>query len=93
MIRFILIVNRQGKVRLVRYFVTMPQKERTRTEKELGAIIVKRKAQWGRIIEWKDTRVVYRRYASLFVLFCLEPRDNELIAQEEIHHLVVALDR
>ncbi len=93
MIRFILVMNRQGRVRLARYFVTVSQRERARHEKELAAIITKRRPNWSRVVEWKDARVVYKRYASLFVIVCHELDDNALLAQEEIHHLVVALDR
>ncbi len=31
------------------------------------------------IIEWKDKKVVYRRYASLFFAFCVDAEDNEVV--------------
>ncbi len=40
-----------------------------------------------------DTKVVYRRYASLFFVCGISQSDNELITLEIIHRYVEVLDR
>jgi len=40
-----------------------------------------------------DTKVIYRRYASLFFICAVSPGDNELITLEIIHRYVEVLDR
>lgn len=40
-----------------------------------------------------DTKVVYRRYASLFFVCGIGSGDNELITLEIIHRYVEVLDR
>ena len=40
-----------------------------------------------------DTKVIYRRYASLFFICAISPGDNELITLETIHRYVEVLDR
>lgn len=40
-----------------------------------------------------DTKVVYRRYASLFFVCGIASGDNELITLEIIHRYVEVLDR
>jgi hypothetical protein len=40
-----------------------------------------------------DTKVIYRRYASLFFITSVSPGDNELITLEIIHRYVEVLDR
>lgn len=40
-----------------------------------------------------DTKVIYRRYASLFFITSVTPGDNELISLEIIHRYVEVLDR
>jgi len=40
-----------------------------------------------------DTKVVYRRYASLFFVCGIGSSDNELITLEIIHRYVEVLDR
>ena len=44
-------------------------------------------------IEWQDKKVVYKRYASLFFIACVDKTDNELIVLEQIHLFVEVLDR
>ncbi|GEM12764.1 clathrin coat assembly protein ap19 [Rhodotorula toruloides] len=40
----------------------------------------------------KDSKIVYRRYASLFFVCGIGPQDNELITLEIIHRYVEVLD-
>jgi hypothetical protein len=40
-----------------------------------------------------DTKVVYRRYASLFFVTGISSTDNELVTLEIIHRYVEVLDR
>ena len=40
-----------------------------------------------------DTKVVYRRYASLFFVMGIGQSDNELVALEIIHRYVELLDK
>ena len=44
-------------------------------------------------IEWQDKKVIYKRYASLFFVACIDKEDNELITLEQIHLYVEILDR
>ena len=44
-------------------------------------------------IEWQDKKVIYKRYASLFFVACVDKNDNELIVLEQIHLFVEVLDR
>jgi len=44
-------------------------------------------------MEWRDYRLVYKRYASLYFCLCVDTEDNELIALEMVHHFVECLDR
>ena len=44
-------------------------------------------------IEWQDKKVVYKRYASLYFVACVDNTDNELIVLEMIHLYVEILDR
>jgi len=44
-------------------------------------------------VEWKDEKIVYKRYASLYFACCVDNDDNELITLEIIHHFVEILDK
>lgn len=44
-------------------------------------------------LEYKDLKVVYKRYASLFFCVAIERDDNELLTLEIIHRYVEILDK
>eukprot|EP00244_Chara_vulgaris_P013594 TRINITY_DN7876_c0_g1_i2.p1 TRINITY_DN7876_c0_g1~~TRINITY_DN7876_c0_g1_i2.p1 ORF type:complete len:162 (+),score=31.96 TRINITY_DN7876_c0_g1_i2:453-938(+) len=93
MIHFVLLISRQGKVRLTKWYSPYSQKERTKVVRELSGTILSRGAKLCNFIEWKGLKVVYKRYASLYFVMCVDVEDNELATLETIHHFVEILDR
>ncbi|KAJ3049513.1 AP-2 complex subunit sigma [Rhizophlyctis rosea] len=43
-------------------------------------------------VEFRNFKIVYRRYAGLFFCFCVDTNDNELAYLEAIHFFVEVLD-
>jgi AP-2 complex subunit sigma-1 len=43
--------------------------------------------------QYRDNKIVYRRYAGLFFSLCVDVSDNELAYLEAIHLLVELLDQ
>eukprot|EP00871_Galdieria_phlegrea_P003258 jgi/Galph1/3933/GphlegSOOS_G2624.1 len=84
---------RQGKVRLAKWFEPYPQKERTKISQELTSLLTSRSSKMCNFIEWRDLKVVYKRYASLYFVAGIDLSDNELITLEVIHHYVETLDK
>jgi len=78
---------------LTKWFVQMSAKEKTRAVRELTATILARPPKMCNFIEWQDKKVIYKRYASLFFIACVDKSDNELITLEQIHLFVEILDR
>ncbi|GJD11145.1 AP-1 complex subunit sigma-1 [Galdieria sulphuraria] len=93
MFHFLLLISRQGKVRLAKWLEPYSQKERTKTSQELATLLTARSSKMCNFIEWRDLKVVYRRYASLFFVAGVDSTDNELITLEIIHHYVECLDK
>ncbi|TCD69651.1 AP-1 adaptor complex sigma subunit Aps1 [Steccherinum ochraceum] len=93
MINYILLVSRQGKVRLAKWFQTMPQKQKAKIVKDVTQLVLARRTRMCNFLEYKDTKVVYRRYASLFFVCGIGSEDNELITLEIVHRYVEVLDR
>ena len=60
--RFLLLFSRQGKVRLQKWYVAYPEKEKKKILRELVPIITARKPKMCNFLEWKDLKVVYKRY-------------------------------
>ncbi|KAJ6519579.1 AP complex, mu/sigma subunit [Mycena sanguinolenta] len=93
MIRYILLISRQGKLRLAKWFTTMNSKAKSRIIQDLTQQVLARRPRTCNVLEYKDTRVIYRRYASLFFVCGVEAADNELLTLEIIHRYVEVLDR
>ena len=44
-------------------------------------------------LEWRDLKIVYKRYASLYFCCAVDETDNELLTLEIIHRYVELLDK
>ncbi|KAI0650782.1 clathrin adaptor complex small chain-domain-containing protein [Trametes meyenii] len=93
MINYMLLVSRQGKVRLAKWYQTMSQKAKAKIVKDVTQLVLARRTRMCNFLEYKDTKVVYRRYASLFFVCGISQGDNELVTLEIIHRYVEVLDR
>ncbi|KAG1671535.1 hypothetical protein FOA52_011255 [Chlamydomonas sp. UWO 241] len=92
-IHFMMLMSRQGKVRLAKWYMTYSQKERARAAKEITPLILARPLKLCNFLDWKNIKLVYRRYASLYFICGVDMTDNELITLEIIHEFVEVLDR
>merc|ERR1719335_847583 len=93
MIQWMLLIGRQGKLRLKKWYVPCAEREQFRAIREVSSLILSRSPKVCNFLEWRDYKVVYKRYASLFFIACIEGTDNELLALETVHHFVECLDR
>lgn len=44
-------------------------------------------------IDWRNLKIVYKRYASLYFVCAIDADDNELVTLDMIHHFVEVLDK
>ncbi|XP_015115698.1 AP-1 complex subunit sigma-2 isoform X2 [Diachasma alloeum] len=93
MMQFMLLFSRQGKLRLQKWYVAHPDKLKKKITRELITTILARKPKMSSFLEWKDVKVVYKRYASLYFCCAIEQNDNELLTLEIIHRYVELLDK
>eukprot|EP00755_Sulcionema_specki_P029858 Sspe_Gene.93074::Locus_65781_Transcript_1_1_Confidence_1.000_Length_1158::g.93074::m.93074/K12394/AP1S1_2; AP-1 complex subunit sigma 1/2 len=93
MIQFVLLISRQGKVRLAKWYSPFTDKEKAKAVRDVSSLVIGRAAKLCNFIEWRDYKIVCRRYASLYFVSCIDKTDNELIQLEIVHHFVESLDR
>uniref|UniRef100_G1LZ76 Adaptor related protein complex 1 subunit sigma 3 n=1 Tax=Ailuropoda melanoleuca TaxID=9646 RepID=G1LZ76_AILME len=93
MIHFILLFSRQGKLRLQKWYTTLPDKERKKITREIVQIILSRGQRTSSFVDWKELKLVYKRYASLYFCCAVENQDNELLTLEVVHRYVELLDK
>ncbi|KAJ9098198.1 hypothetical protein QFC21_004527 [Naganishia friedmannii] len=83
----------KGKVRLAKWFQTLPPKAKAKIVKDVTQLVLARRTRMCNVLEYKDSKVIYRRYASLFFITSISNTDNELITLEIVHRYVEVLDR
>ncbi|KAG6011523.1 AP-2 complex subunit sigma [Claviceps lovelessii] len=93
MLSFILIQNRQGKTRLAKWYAPYSDDEKIKLKGEVHRLIAPRDQKYqSNFVEFRNNKVVYRRYAGLFFCACVDTNDNELAYLEAIHFFVEVLD-
>ncbi|XP_072123349.1 AP-4 complex subunit sigma-1 isoform X1 [Mobula birostris] len=93
MIKFFLLMNRQGQVRLCRYYEPVEIQKRTLLEADVIKKCLSRTKDQCSFVEYKDFKLVYRQYAALFVVIGIDDSENELAVYELIHNFVEVLDK
>eukprot|EP01071_Lankesteria_metandrocarpae_P005094 Lankesteria_metandrocarpae@DN3854_c0_g1_i1.p1 len=92
MIRFLTVLNRQGKVRLSKWYVHYGVAERNQIQLEIHKVVRTRERRWTNFVEYRNYKIIYRQYVGLIFVLCVDLNDNELAAFELIHLLVTVLD-
>lgn len=62
MMHFMLLFSRQGKLRLQKWFVAHPDKQKKKITRDLVTNILARKPKLCSFLDWKDMKIVYKRY-------------------------------
>lgn len=92
-LQFVLIQNRQGKTRLSKWYARYNDEDRRKVKSEVHQLVASRDQKFqSNFVEFRERKIVYRRYAGLFFCVCVEPTDNELFYLEAIHFFVETLD-
>ncbi|CAB1335432.1 unnamed protein product [Coregonus sp. 'balchen'] len=82
MIKFLLMVNKQGQTRLSKYYERVDIGKRPFLEADVCSFV-----------EYKDFKLVYRQYAALFIVVGISDTENELSIYEMVHNFVEVLDK
>ncbi|XP_035024718.1 AP-4 complex subunit sigma-1 [Hippoglossus stenolepis] len=93
MIKFVLMVNRQGQTRLSRYYQPVELNRRAALEADVVRCCLSRRKEQCSFVEYKDFKLVYRQYAALYIVVAVTDAENELSVFELVHNFVEVLDK
>ncbi|KAF5134136.1 AP-1 complex subunit sigma-1 [Metarhizium anisopliae] len=79
--------------RLAKWFTTLSPRDKAKIVKDVSQLVLARRTRMCNFLEYKETKIVYRRYASLFFITGCSSDDNELITLEIIHRYVEQMDK
>ncbi len=75
-----------------KWYVPFNAAEKNKIESEIHRAVVSRDPRYTNFLEYRNYKIVYRRYAGLYFTFCVDVNDNELSILEFIHLFVEVLD-
>jgi AP-2 complex subunit sigma-1 len=88
-----ILTRHRGKTRLAKYYSPYSDAEKQRLKHEVHRLIAPRDQKYqSNFVEFRNSKIVYRRYAGLFFCACVDANDNELAYLEAIHFFVEVLD-
>jgi len=98
MIRAILIINTSGKARLLKFYEHKKESEQQLIVRECFHLISKRTEKMCNFVDaekyWgKETKVIYRHYATLYFVFVVDSSESELGILDLIQTFVETLDK
>jgi AP-3 complex subunit sigma len=98
MIRGILIVNNQGKIRLSKFYEEMTLQQQQDIIRDCYVSVSKRPTTACNFLEgtkWggKEIKLIYRQYATLYFIFCVDASESELAILDLIQVFVESIDK
>ncbi|CAB3408404.1 unnamed protein product [Caenorhabditis bovis] len=99
MIKAILVINNHGKPRLLKFYQHYSEEIQQQIIRETFQLVSKRDdnvcnfLEGGTLIDGNDYRLIYRHYATLYFIFCVDSSESELGILDLIQVFVETLDR
>ena len=99
MIKAILVFNNSAKPRLIKFFERYPEEIQQQIVRETYQLVSKRDEnvcnflEGGTLIGGNDYRLIYRHYATLYFIFCVDSSESELGILDLIQVFVETLDK
>eukprot|EP00180_Rhodochaete_pulchella_P002459 Plantae.Rhodophyta-Rhodochaete_pulchella.ctg3779.p1 GENE.Plantae.Rhodophyta-Rhodochaete_pulchella.ctg3779~~Plantae.Rhodophyta-Rhodochaete_pulchella.ctg3779.p1 ORF type:complete len:174 (-),score=38.97 Plantae.Rhodophyta-Rhodochaete_pulchella.ctg3779:338-826(-) len=98
MIRAVLVINNHGKPRLTKFYEYVPEEKQQKLIRDCFGLVTRRSDKVCNFVEsgtefGPDTKVIYRNYATLYFIFCVDDSESELGILDLIQVFVETLDR
>lgn len=91
MIKFLLIVNKAGRLRLTHYFEHFNHEDKSAIERDIIRRCLSSTGKPCTFWEYRDFTIVYRKYINLYFVSGITNDENELAVLEQMHNLLETL--
>merc|ERR1712124_110954 len=94
----IIVINNQGKPRLVRFYYDLPLDRQNQITKQCYALVSRRSNETccsfveDVEVTGEDTKIIYQHFATLYFIFVVDGAESELGILDLIQVFVQALD-
>lgn len=97
MIKSVVVLNNNGQARLTKFYVQVGEETEQQFVKEVFGLLSRRTDGMCNFVEGvtvlgTDVRIIYRHYATLFFVFCVDASESELGILDLIQVFVETLD-
>jgi len=99
-IRAIIVMNNAGKPRVLKFYEHQTEEEQQKVVREVYSLLSKRSDAVCNFLEGgsltafgKDTKLIYRHYATLYFVFAVDTAESELGILDLIQVFVEVLDK
>ena len=82
LVKFILMVNKQGQTRLAKYYNNFTVRERVTLEGECIRKCLSRTENQCSFLDHRQFKIIYRRYASLYFIIGVDNDDDVVSANK-----------
>ncbi|KAG0460217.1 hypothetical protein HPP92_023345 [Vanilla planifolia] len=98
MIRAVIVMNTQGKPRLVRFYEFQPPEKQKELIRSIYGVLSSRADNLSNFVQTdamfgQDTRLVYKHLATMYFVFVFDSSENELAMLDLIQVFVETLER
>mmetsp|Transcript_26176 Transcript_26176/g.61378 ORF Transcript_26176/g.61378 Transcript_26176/m.61378 type:complete len:169 (+) Transcript_26176:247-753(+) len=98
MIKAIIIVNNHGKPRLTKFYTEVDEEQQQSIVRRIFQQVAQRPDSFcnyleGSIPEFESCKLIYRHYATLYFVFCVDTQESDLGILDLIQVFVEALDK
>lgn len=81
-----LLFSRQGKLRLQKWYTASSQKEKKKITRDLITTVLARKPKMCSFLEYKDLKIVYKRYIKAKIILIFEKMNYWVSAPPNFIH-------